>query len=63
MPLHVAFRHEACLVLGQRPVLIPLHLEHPLHPDCLATRWEIDDALGTVLLDGRHLLHRHFPPT
>jgi hypothetical protein len=43
-------------------MLIPLHLEHPLYLDQLATRWEIDEASGAVLLDGRHLLHHRLPP-
>jgi hypothetical protein len=50
-------------VLGHPLVLIPLHLEPPLHHDRLATRWEIDEAPGVVLLDGCHLLHHHLPPT
>jgi hypothetical protein len=50
------------LVLGHYPMLILLHLEPSLHPDRLTTRWEIDEALGVVLLDGHHLLHHRLPP-
>jgi hypothetical protein len=32
-------------------MLIPLYLEYPLLLDWLATRWEINEALGVVLLD------------
>jgi hypothetical protein len=61
--LHIALHHKACLVLGRCPVLISFHLEHPLHPNRLATGWEIDEALGVILLDGVHLLHHHLPLT
>jgi hypothetical protein len=44
-------------------MLIPLHLEHPLHPDRLKTGWEIDEALGTIVLDGVHLVHHSLPLT
>jgi hypothetical protein len=50
MLLCVALHHKACIVLGHHPMLVPLHLEHPLHPDRLATGWEIDKALGAILL-------------
>jgi hypothetical protein len=31
-------------------VLISLHLEHPLHPNRLATGWEIDEALIPLVI-------------
>jgi hypothetical protein len=37
MSLRVALHHKACLVLGHRPVLVSLHLQHPLHSNRLAT--------------------------
>jgi hypothetical protein len=61
--LRVALHYKACLVLVHRPVLVPLHLEHPFHPDRLATGWEIDKALGVILLDGVHLFHHSLPLT
>jgi hypothetical protein len=50
-------------VLGHHPVLVSLHLERPLHPNQLVIRWEIDEALGAILLDGVYLLHHRLPPT
>jgi hypothetical protein len=45
------------------PRACPLYLEYPLHPDQLASRWEIDEAQGVILLNGVHLLHHCLPPT
>jgi hypothetical protein len=44
-------------------MLVSLNLEHPLHPNRLATGWEIDEAPGAILLDGVHLLHHCLPLT
>jgi hypothetical protein len=62
MSLRKALHHKTCLVLRHRPVLIPLHLEPVLHPDWLATMWEINEALGVILLDGCHFLHHRLSP-
>jgi hypothetical protein len=63
MSFRIALHHKACLVLGHCPMLVLLHLEHPLDPDQLATGWEIDEATGAILLDGVHLFHHSLPPT
>jgi hypothetical protein len=42
MSLCIALHHKTRLVLGHNPVLILLHVVHPLYPDQLATRWEIE---------------------
>jgi hypothetical protein len=42
MSLRIALHHKTRLVLGHNPVLILLHVVHPLYPDQLATRWEIE---------------------
>ena len=63
LPLRVSLHHEMHLVLGHRPLLVPLLLEHPFQPDRMATRWKISQRPSLVVFNRFHFRRHRLPPS